>query len=134
MRVRVFLFIELRMMSASIRRLLGESGRALVVGESRDPGDSLEALRAARPDVVVLDGDRPEELDPGLLAAIKRVCPGVRILTLAFQLGERLLEIALARGVDGCVHKDSEPWELLLGLEAVHRGTPYVSLASYAPA
>lgn len=131
MRIRVYLLIELRMLRASLRHLLGESGRALVVGESRDPEASLEAIRETRPDVVVLDGDRPEELDQGLLAAIKRACPGVRILTLAFQLGERLLELARSRGVDGCVHKDSEPYELLLGLEAVHRGTPYVSLASF---
>jgi DNA-binding NarL/FixJ family response regulator len=69
---------------------------------------------------------------PGLsgldaIRPIREAHPRVRILMLTHHEGESFVDQAMRAGADGYISKDSDPGELVLGIETVSEGRPYLS-------
>jgi DNA-binding NarL/FixJ family response regulator len=95
-----------------------------VVGDVRDGQAAVEAARALRPDVVVMDVRMPV-LD-GIEATRALAGPGVedpvRVLVVTtFNLDEYVYE-ALRAGASGFLLKDAPPGDLVDAVRTVHRG------------
>ena len=83
-----------------------------VVGTAGDPAAAVEAVRAERPDVVLIDPRLPD-VDAGfaVMAVMRARWPGTRFVVMSHVGG--LEDLALARGADAFVAKSGEHMVLL---------------------
>ncbi|HEX6882850.1 MAG TPA: response regulator transcription factor [Planctomycetota bacterium] len=125
--IRVFLVDDQAVVRASLRSLLEARGDLALVGDSGGGPEAVEAIRKARPDVVLLDISMPVLSGLDLLPRIREALPRTRVVMLTNHEGESIVEQALANGADGYLSKSSEPEELAIAIRAAHAGAPYVS-------
>ena len=109
----------------SLTFLLEKSGFATrVVG---DGNSALGEMRAAKPDVVLLDISMPGRSGIDALADIQSASAGTRILILSMHPEDQYAIRCLRDGADGYLTKESAP-ELLLGaIRKIHSGGKYIS-------
>lgn len=125
--IRVYLVDDQVMIRAGFRSLLQEVDRIEVVGDTGDARQGAEEIGVLRPDVVLLDISMPGLSGLDAIALFRKAFPRVKVVMLTHHEGESFVQQALAAGADGYLSKDSEPAELRLAIEAVHRGDPFVS-------
>ena len=125
--VRIYLVDDQAMIRAALRSFLSQRVPFEVVGSSGDPRKALAEMQSLRPDIVVLDITMPGLSGLDLLPNIRKSLPRTRVVMLTHHEGESFVEQALQAGAEGYLSKDSDPSELELALNAVHRGDPYVS-------
>jgi DNA-binding NarL/FixJ family response regulator len=112
-----------------LRTLLESEADIELVGEAGDGCSGVDAVRAARPHVVLMDIRMPA-LDG--LAALRVITSdpalsGVRVIMLTtFELDEYVFE-ALRSGASGFVLKDAAPEELLHAIRVVAEGASLLS-------
>ena len=125
--IRVLLVDDQTLVRAGFRMILDARRDITVVGEADDGDQVLAAVRARRPDVVLMDV-RMSRMD-GIAATreLARSHPHVRVLILTtFDLDEYDVE-ALRCGASGFLLKDSTAPELIAGVKAVARGDSVVA-------
>jgi DNA-binding NarL/FixJ family response regulator len=124
---RVLLVDDEALVRAGLRMILEAAGDIDVVGEATDGADAVEAVRRARPDVVLMDIRMPR-LD-GLAAtqAVRALDdpPPVVILT-TFDLDDYVFR-ALQAGAAGFLLKDTPPLELVNAVRVVASGDSMLS-------
>lgn len=125
--IRLFLVDDQTMIRAGFRSLLGKDERFKVLGDCGDPRKAIEIIGELRPDVVLLDISMPGLSGIDAIPMIRKVHPKAKVVMLTHHEGESIVEQALRAGADGYLSKDSEPAELVLAIEAAHRGNMYLS-------
>jgi len=125
--IRIFLVDDQSMIRAGFRSLLSQEGRFQVVGDSGDPRAAIDAIGKLRPDVVLLDISMPGLSGLDAIAMIRKVHPAAEVIMLTHHEGESFVTQALSSGADGYLSKDSEQSELVLAIDAVRRGNPFIS-------
>lgn len=126
-RIRVLLADDHAVLRQALRLLLEMADEVEVVGEAADGREAVEAVGRVLPDVVLMDLAMPGLNGVEATRQIMQRHRGVRVLILTgFADEERILE-ALRAGALGYIIKRSEVTELLLAIQTVHRGNPYVS-------
>ncbi|HEV8114354.1 MAG TPA: response regulator transcription factor [Planctomycetota bacterium] len=125
--IRIFLVDDQSMIRAGFRSLLSVDGRFQVVGDSGDPRAAIDAIGKLRPDVVLLDISMPGLSGLDAIAMIRKVHPAAKVIMLTHHEGESFVTQALSSGADGYLSKDSEQSELVLAIDAVRRGNPFIS-------
>jgi len=125
--IGVYLVDDQSMIRAAVRSLLNQRDRLEVVGDSGDARRAVEEIARLRPDVVMLDITMPGLSGLDAIPLIRKAVPRVKILMLTHHEGESFVEQAVKAGAEGYLSKDSDPAELALAIEAVHRGDPYIS-------
>ncbi len=125
--IRIYLVDDQMMIRAGLKSLLSRDGRFTVVGDSGDPRAAIDPIQEQRPDVVLLDISMPGLSGIDAIPQIRAVHPRCRIVMLTHHEGESFVDQALKAGADGYLSKDSDPAELAMAIEAVHRGNPFLS-------
>ncbi len=125
--IRVYLLDDQVMIRAGLRMLLEQSERFVVVGDSGKPREAVAEIGELRPDVVLTDITMPELSGIDAIPMIRSASPKTRVVMVTNHEAEGFVERALGAGADGYLSKDSDPGELSLAIEAVHRGDPFVS-------
>lgn len=126
-KIKVFLVDDQAIIRASLKSFLTQRERFEVVGTSGDARRAVEEIAASDPHVVVLDITMPGLSGLDAIPLIRKRPPKAKIIMLTHHEGETFVEHALRSGAEGYLSKDSDPAELALAIEAVHRGDPYVS-------
>ena len=126
-KIKVFLVDDQAMIRAALKSFLAQRERFEVVGTSNDARRAIEEIETARPHVVVLDITMPGLSGLDAIPLIRKRSPRVKIIMLTHHEGESFVERALRSGAEGYLSKDSDPAELAVAIEAVHRGDPFVS-------
>ena len=124
--LRVVIADDQKLVRAGFSMILGAQPDIEVVGEADDGAEAIRVVRAARPDVVLMDVRMPE-LD-GLAATREllskgpegRHVPKILILT-TFDVDDYVYE-ALAAGASGFLLKDTPPEGLVEAVRAVAAG------------
>ena len=124
--LRVVIADDQKLVRAGFSMILGAQPDIEVVGEADDGAEAIRVVRAARPDVVLMDVRMPE-LD-GLAATREllskgpegRHVPKILILT-TFDVDDYVYE-ALAAGASGFLLKDTPPEQLVEAVRAVAAG------------
>ncbi|MER6047782.1 response regulator transcription factor [Streptomyces sp. NPDC001793] len=127
--IRVLLADDQLLVRAGFKALLDAQPDIEVVAEAADGQEALAAVRAHRPDVVLMDIRMP--VVDGL-AATRRITedPALRdvrvVMLTTFELDEYVFE-AIRSGASGFLVKDTEPEELLRAVRAVVAGDALLS-------
>ncbi|TJZ44085.1 response regulator transcription factor [Streptomyces piniterrae] len=127
--IRVLLADDQLLVRAGFKALLDAQPDIEVVGEADDGEAALAAVRAHRPDVVLMDIRMP--VMDGLVATRRITADpqlsGVKVVMLTtFELDEYVFE-AIRSGASGFLVKDTEPEELLRAVRAVVDGDALLS-------
>ncbi len=112
---------------AGLRMILSSAEDLEVVGEADDGARAAAAVRAHRPDVVLMDIRMPEMDGIAATAALRRLDapPHVIVLT-TFQADEQVIS-ALRAGADGFLLKDTPPAEIMNAVRLVAAGEAMLS-------
>jgi two-component system response regulator NreC len=124
--IRVLICDDHALVRAGLRLLLEAESGIDVVGEAADAEQALDAVRGARPDVLLLDlvlpGRNGLDAIPDLLAA----APDTRILVLSMQDDPSYVRHAFAAGATGYLVKEAADAELVQAIHEVAAGHRYV--------
>lgn len=114
-----------RMFVEMLRRWLGQTYD--IAGVAYRADELLTLLKTATADGLLLDLQLPDRSDVGLLTAVRRLRPTLRILVLTMFRDRAVAEAALAAGADGFLPKDADAAELARALAEVLAGRHYLS-------
>ena len=105
-----------------------------VVAHCADGDETLEAIRARQPDILVLDLHMPGKNGLQELSELKASKTLTRVVLLAAALHDEELLEAARQGVAGVVLKKMAPRLLVQCLRKVHAGEPWIERTSAARA
>lgn len=126
-RIRVLLADDHAVLRQSLRLLLEIQDYIEVVGEVDNGRAAVDLAAELHADVVLMDMRMPGLNGVEATRQIRKNTPGVRVLMLAGGADEEQVLDALRAGASGYVVKHSDVAELLVAIQAVHRGNPYFS-------
>jgi len=124
--IRVCLVDDHDLVRAGLKSLLDLAADVEVVAEAADGAAALEAVRASRPDIVLLDVRLPRIDGLGVLRALRREGFGGAVVLLTTFDEDEVLEAGLAAGARGYLLKDASFDDLLAALREVAGGGTYV--------
>jgi DNA-binding NarL/FixJ family response regulator len=119
-RTRVFLVDDHAMVRAGVRAELGEDVE--VVGEAADVGTAVEGIRAAAPDVVLLDVHLPGGGGRAVLETLRAELPATRWLALSVSDAAEDVIAVIRAGARGYVTKTISGPELRAAVQRVADG------------
>jgi DNA-binding NarL/FixJ family response regulator len=125
--VRVLLVDDDALVRAGLRMILSAVDDMQVVGEADDGAAAVTAVRAHRPDVVLMDIRMPVLDGIAATAALRQLTAPPRVIVLTtFQADEQVMS-ALRAGADGFLLKDTPPAEIVNAVRLVAAGDAMLS-------
>lgn len=125
--IRVVIADDHAVLRQSLRYMLEAQPWLEVVGEASNGREAVELAEKLNPDVILMDTIMPGLNGIEATRQIRRRLPKTKVLMLTGYMEDEHVAGALKAGASGYVIKKSELDELLLGIQAVHRGNPYFS-------
>jgi len=105
---------------SALRLLLEQEPGIQVLGEAVDTTGLLDRVKAACPDLVLLDWELPGLEEDSLLPTLRELCPRLSVIALSVRPEAR--RAALDAGVDAFVSKGDPPQRLLAAVnDCCHR-------------
>ncbi len=120
--IRVVLADDHAVVRKGIREFLEESGDIHVVAEAADGEAALTAIRAARPDVAVLDIQMPKRTGIEVTRAVRDERLPVGVLVLTAYDDDPYVQAVLEAGANGYVLKNASSEEIVQAVHTVHEG------------
>jgi len=127
MPIRVILADDQDLYREEIGRLLQDQPDIEVIDKALDKFEAVEKVRAAQPDVVLLDLAMPPKDGLGTLTLIRQVSPASRMIVLARDEKGVQIDQVLNAGALGYIVKGAHQEELFEAVRTVARGAFYIS-------
>jgi two-component system response regulator NreC len=128
-RIRVLIVDDHAVLRQALRLLLDAHEEIEVIGDVGNGREAVEAAEKLLPDVVLMDMVMQGLNGLEATRQIRKRAPKTRVLMLTGYMEDDQIMGALRAGASGYVVKKSDVTELLLGIQAVHRGNTYFSSA-----
>lgn len=125
-RVRIALADDHVIVRSGLRHVLDAEPELEVVAEAGDVAGALRAVRAYKPDVLVLDLNMPGDPSLPAIPRIRGEAPGTAIVVLTMQQDPAFAREALRSGALGYVLKEAADEELVQAVRMAHRGQTYL--------
>lgn len=122
--IRVLIVDDHSIVRKGIRALLAEIEGLEVVGEAGDGREAIAQADALEPDVILMDLVMPGMDGIEATRQIATADAGARVLVLTSFASDEKVFPAIKAGALGYLLKDSEPADLVLAIQQVHRGEP----------
>jgi two-component system, NarL family, nitrate/nitrite response regulator NarL len=132
--IRVVLADDHPIVTQGLGALLGTERDFQVVASGADGEQALRAVRAHKPDILVLDLHMPGKNGLEVLKEIRAAKLPTRVVLLAAQIDDEELLEAMRLQVAGVVLKEMAPRLLVQCLRKVHAGEPWIERKSAARA
>lgn len=126
-RIRVLIVDDHAILRQALRQLLEQEQEIEIVGDAANGRDAVACAEKLQPDVVLMDMVMPGLNGLEATRQIRKRFPKTRVLILTGYMEDEQILGALRAGASGYVVKRSDTEELLLGIQAVHRGNTYFS-------
>jgi DNA-binding NarL/FixJ family response regulator len=125
--VRVLLVDDDALVRAGLRMILSAVDDLQIVGDADDGVRAVAAVRAQRPDVVLMDIRMPQMDGIAATAALRLLDAPPKVIVLTtFQADEQVMS-ALRAGADGFLLKDTPPAEIVNAIRLVATGDAMLS-------
>ena len=118
--IRVFIVDDHQLFRSGVKAELGS--RVTIVGDAGDVESAVSAIRATRPDVVLLDVHLPGGGGRAILEQLREDLPNTRYLALSVSDAAEDVIAVIRAGAGGYVTKTIEPDDLVTSIERVHAG------------
>jgi DNA-binding NarL/FixJ family response regulator len=115
-----------KLLAGSLSRIINESGIARITAIYYDLKSCRKDLVNEIPDILLLDIELPDGDGVDFCAEITKACPGLKVIMLTSYKEFNIAKHALHNGALGYVLKNSEPEELLAGIETVSMGEQFL--------
>lgn len=122
--IRVFIADDHAIVRKGMAALLATEPGIEVVGDAADGQEALDAVRALKPDVILMDLVMPKMDGIETIRRITADWPEARILVMTSFATDNKVFPAIKAGALGYLLKDSTPEALINGIHQVHRGEP----------
>jgi DNA-binding NarL/FixJ family response regulator len=120
--IRVLLVDDHAVVRRGLRGFLELLDDIDIVGEAENGRLAIDAARALRPDVVLMDLLMPVLDGVAATAALKDELPEIQVVALTSFVEEDRVTAVLEAGASGFVLKDAEADEVAAAIRAAHRG------------
>jgi two-component system invasion response regulator UvrY len=127
--MRILIADDHALFRRGLRETLSEAFSKATFGEAKTAGETLECVRRADWDVLILDISMPGKSGLDILDEVKRLRPRLPTLFLSMHPEEQYARRALKSGAAGYLTKESVPEELKLAVRKIVGGGRYVSAA-----
>ena len=117
---RVFIVDDHRLFLSGVRAEL--EGRVELIGEASDVDAAIQGIRAAKPDVVLLDVHMPGGGGKAVIAGVEESHPDVKFLALSVSDAAEDVISLIRAGARGYVTKTIGPDELVEAIRRVNEG------------
>ena len=124
--IRIVIVDDHAVVRSGLRLLLDAEGDMEVVGEAGNAREATFEVRAAKPDVVLLDVVMPGESGIEALPQVLHEAPGAKVLVLSMQDDPNYVREAFAAGASGYVLKEAVDAEVVSAIREVAGGSQYV--------
>jgi len=126
-RIRVLLVDDHAVLRQALRLLLDAHQEVEVIGDVSNGREAVEAAERLVPDVVLMDMVMQGLNGLEATRQIRKRVAKTKVLILTGYMEDDQIMAALRAGASGYVVKKSDVTEVLLGIQAVHRGNTYFS-------
>ena len=125
---KILVLDDLTLFRAGLIGILKREPRFCVVGQygSFEPVKSIIAKFDAH--IILMDISIGNESGLEIVKYIKSVNPSLKVVILSTHKEEFYVVNALEAGVDGYIHKDADPEELITGLSKIENGEKFYSM------
>lgn len=106
------------LMRQSLRDFLQSAFPDCKVHVAADGGNALEACKAYRPNLVLMDKCLPDADGIELTARLKILYPGIQVIVVSYRSGEIYVQRALAAGARAYLLKDNLATDLIPAVAA----------------
>ncbi len=120
--VRVFLIEDHTILREGLRVLLEEEPDIVVVGETGDAAEGVEAVERLQPDVVIMDVELSDTSGVAATQAIRRIAPRTQVLALTMHRDAMSVITMLRAGALGYLLKVSSRKDLAMAIRKVSLG------------
>ena len=127
--LRILIADDHTILRQGLRRILEERPDFTIVAETGSGLEAVELARQHQPDVAIVDVAMKELNGVEATAALLRQSPRTAVLILSMHGDKRFVTRAVKAGARGYLLKDSLEEDLIRGILAVQRGTPFFSPA-----
>jgi len=110
-----------------LRALLSLDPNYEIIGEAEDGRDAIRCVEKLMPDLLLIDLSMPRMNGMEAIRDIKKRYPEIKIIALTVHKTEEYILATLEAGADGYVLKDATHNELLIAINSVLSGKPYLS-------
>jgi two-component system response regulator NreC len=124
--IRIVIVDDHAVVRSGLRLLLDAENDLEVVGEAGDTREAVFAVRAEKPDVILLDVVMPGESGIEALPKLLHEAPEARALVLSMQDDPRYVREAFEAGASGYVLKEAVDAEVVTAVREVAAGGRYV--------
>jgi DNA-binding NarL/FixJ family response regulator len=125
--IRVLIVDDHDVVREGVKQMVSETGDVVVAGEAKNAGDALDAVRAQRYDVVILDLNLPDRPGLDVLTVLHNVAPTLPVLIFSMHDQPSYASRALKAGAAGYVSKNSAREHLVAAIRKVARGERFLS-------
>ena len=114
------------LMVSGLKMIIAGQESLQVIGTANDAASALEAVKAKKPDVVVLDISLPKTNGLDLIAGLKDASPESKILILTMYEDRQYVQRALDNGALGYLPKKAVEHDLIYAIKTVAEGELYI--------
>lgn len=124
---KIVLIEDHRLFRLAVSSILSQEENLNLIKEYDDPEDALGNIEYDNPDLYLIDITLGEKSGLEFVKSINRTHPDIKLIMLSMHKEEYYLIKSIEHDVDGYIHKDVEPDDLLMGIKKVLNGHKYYS-------